>query len=138
MDVVLHEPSGFTMILHWCNFELINNAQHSNEITDLILYNLDHPFLARCEYCIKSDFKMSFIYEYFPLKLSTLLKKLHTMKSFTEESSQNLFIAIGQYFGAQLLLLTEYIHSKGLVLGQNFQIDNLFVDSEGKLATKIS
>lgn len=132
MHVVKHNPSGKEMILHWCNFDLVNDTyQHSSQIIDLILYKLDHPFLARCEFCIKTDYKMSFIYEHFPFKLSSLIKKLHNTKSFADESSQNYFIGIGQYFGAELFLLMEYIHSKDLVLGQNFQIDHLFVDRQG-------
>ena len=102
---------------------LIEQEQIENTLLEKeILQTIDYPLLCGLVFCFQTDERIYFILPF--LSGGELFQHLRKFRTFDEEKVR--------FYGAQIALALEYLHSKGIVY-RDLKPENILMDDQGYL-----
>ena len=102
---------------------LIEQEQIENTLLEKeILQTIDYPLLCGLVFCFQTEERIYFIMPF--LSGGELFQHLRKFRTFDEEKVR--------FYGAQIALALEYLHSKGIVY-RDLKPENILMDEEGYL-----
>ena len=105
------------------NDVLIEQEQIENTLLEKeILQTIDYPLLCGLVFCFQTDERIYFILPF--LSGGELFQHLRKFRTFDEEKVR--------FYGAQIALALEYLHSKGIIY-RDLKPENILMDDQGYL-----
>ena len=102
---------------------LIEQEQIENTLLEKeILQTIDYPLLCGLVFCFQTDERIYFILPF--LSGGELFQHLRKFRTFDEEKVR--------FYGAQIALALEYLHSKGIIY-RDLKPENILMDDQGYL-----
>ena len=102
---------------------LIEQEQIENTLLEKeILQTIDHPLLCGLVFCFQTEERIYFVMPF--LSGGELFQHLRKFRTFDEEKVR--------FYGAQIALALEYLHSKGIIY-RDLKPENILMDEEGYL-----
>lgn len=101
--------------------ELVEKDQLEHTKTEkMILEHVNHPFLARLDYCFQTKEKIFFVMQF--MKGGELFQHLRKEKRFSEERAK--------FYGAQIALGLGHLHSQNIIY-RDMKPENVLMDEFG-------
>mgnify|MGYP002523966020 CR=1 FL=1 len=102
---------------------LIEQEQIENTLLEKeILQTIDHPLLCGLVFCFQTEERIYFVMPF--LSGGELFQHLRKFRTFGEEKVR--------FYGAQIALALEYLHSKGIIY-RDLKPENILMDDKGYL-----
>ena len=102
---------------------LIEQEQIENTLLEKeILQTIDHPLLCGLVFCFQTEERVYFVMPF--LNGGELFQHLRKFRTFDEEKVR--------FYGAQIALALEYLHSKGIIY-RDLKPENILMDEQGYL-----